>query len=87
MSETATENMTSSYPLFYTGNVSILINPDVYTLHSSVLTKKSEALRRLCGYGDGLYNQTRLILVPADGDNRAVLEVQVGLISSRKDTR
>ena len=73
------------FPLFFDGDVSILINPDVYSLHSSVLGSKSNLLKSLCSHG---YNgpekpvrmsssMTRLTLVPSVVHDRGILELQV----------
>lgn len=70
--------MASSFPTFLDGNVSILINPDVYTLHSSTLALNSKALRRVCGDTPRDY-QTYLTLISTEDCNITVLEVQVSL--------
>lgn len=78
----------SCFPLFFDGDVSILINPDVYSLHSSVLGSKSNLLKSLCSHS---YNgpdkpvrmsssMTRLTLVPSVVHDRGILELQVSFV-------
>lgn len=80
----------SCFPLFFDGDVSILINPDVYSLHSSVLGSKSNLLKSLCShsYYSGpekpvrmSSSMTRLTLVPSTVHGRGILELQVSFYS------
>lgn len=78
----------SCFPLFFDGDVSILINPDVYNLHSSVLGSKSSLLRSLCSHSYSgpekpvkmSSGMTRLTLVPSAVHDGRILELQVSFL-------
>lgn len=67
--------------MFYDGDVSILINPDIYNLHASVLENKSRLFKVVCARSNepGQLGMTRLTLVPSAVHDRGVLESQVSL--------
>lgn len=72
----------STFPIFFDGDVSILINPDVYSLHSSILDIKSGFLNRCNGAGAGagrlfVPGMLRLTFVPSAVHGRGIFEVQV----------
>ena len=63
--------------MFLDGNVNIIVNPNVFSLHSSILAQKSKKLSRLCG-DTPPDCATYLTLVTAEDPAVTLLEVQVG---------
>lgn len=71
----------TGFPLFDDGNFNILINPDMYNLHGSVLGGKSRFFGAACaGINEpGQLGATRLVLVPSTLQDKGVFAFQVDL--------